>query len=432
MSIAPQGGGEALLPTTAVLPGHREEAPTYSLPVTRQHHSMVLRVVNGRFPLALPPPIVRFQNNEDRRKFFLSDMRDSRGSVMIRTGLVGLAVGAGVCYCIYRVTSRRSKNHGAAAETKEGNVQEERESSPTSVSCGARQMAAPESSLLQQVSGIPVISSMVRDDSASLQQGMDLSKSAHGLEAHHIQNLINLLESTKDPSIQEQVLITLSNSAAFSNNQDIIRNLGGLAVVGKMLSVPVTKVKEKALNALNNLSMNIKNQEEIKIHISKVCEEMDSSPLNSELQLAALRFVTNMSVTNYYHYMMIHSIPCLLHLLLEGNERIQVQVLKVLVNLSANPAMTEHLLNAQAPFLLSLFDSCINKEVLLRVLVFATNLTKHMQRDKNIMVHHHSEDSIFSVLWGNPTECAHKLASLLYHHDTEVKEQVAQLIMQQC
>ncbi|KAF7246669.1 Armadillo repeat-containing protein 10 [Varanus komodoensis] len=111
----------------------------------------------------------------------------------------------------------------------------------------------------------------------------------------------------------------------------------------------------------------------------------------------------------------------------------QVQVLKVLVNLSANPDITEHLLNAQAPFLLSLFDSCIDKDVLLRVLIFATNLTKHMKKDKRTTVpHKYSEDSIFSVLWGSSTMYVQKLAFLLLHQDPEVKEQVAELIMQQC
>ncbi|XP_042324612.1 armadillo repeat-containing protein 10 isoform X2 [Sceloporus undulatus] len=264
------------------------------------------------------------------------------------------------------------------------------------------------------------------------QKGTDLSNSTHDFGADDIRNLIHLLESTEDPAIQEQVLITLSNSAAFSVNQDIIRNLGGLSVVGKMLSVPLDSVKEKALNALNNLSMNIKNQEVIKIYIAKVCGVTYLAPLNSELQLAGLRLLTNMSVTNNYHYMMTSSIPDFLHLLSGGNERTQVQVLKLLVNLSANPDMTEHLLNAQAPFLLSLCDSCTNKDVLLRVLVFITNLTKHMKKDKSTVHSEYNEDSVFSVLWGNSTLCAQKLAYLLHHHDTEVREQVAELIMQQC
>ncbi|XP_074428787.1 armadillo repeat-containing protein 10 isoform X2 [Larus michahellis] len=171
--------------------------------------------------------------------------------------------------------------------------------------------------------------------------------STHTMDADALQKLIHLLQATDDPLIQEQALITLSNSAAFSVNQDIIRNLDGLSVIGGMLSDSVPKVKEKALNALNNLSMNIKNQEEIQVYITQVCRNVESAPLNSDLQLAALRLLTNMSVTGDYHHKMINSIPCFLHLLSEGTERTQIQVLKVLVNLSANPAMTKHLLRAQ-------------------------------------------------------------------------------------
>ncbi|XP_053114469.1 armadillo repeat-containing protein 10 isoform X3 [Hemicordylus capensis] len=280
---------------------------------------------------------------------FLVGMRNSRGS----TGLVvGLVVGAGVCYWLYRVTSRRRRRKsGGAGKLVAGTKGERLRNDPSlasqSLLSGEYEVAGSESGLLQQASGMSVISSTLLKDSRSLRQGVDLPKPSDNLEVHHIQKLINLLESTEDPSIQEQALVTLSNSAAFSVNQDIIRNVGGISVIGKTLSVPIAKVKEKALNALNNLSMNIKNQEEIKIYITKVCEETHSSPLNSELQLAGLRFLTNMSVTNYYHYMMTSSVPCFLHLLLEGNERTQIQVLKVLVNLSANPTMTEHLLNAQ-------------------------------------------------------------------------------------
>ncbi|NWI17587.1 ARM10 protein, partial [Crypturellus soui] len=162
-----------------------------------------------------------------------------------------------------------------------------------------------------------------------------------------LQKLLHLLQSTDDPLIQEQALITLSNRAAFSVNHDIIRNLDGISIIGRMLSDCIPRVKEKVLNALNNLSMNIKNQKEIQVYIVQVCKDIESASLNSDLQLAGLRLLTNMSVTSDYHHMMINSIPCFLHLLSEGNERTQIQVLKVLVNLSDNPAMTRHILQAQ-------------------------------------------------------------------------------------
>ncbi|KAM3833268.1 armadillo repeat-containing protein 10 [Vipera latastei] len=332
-----------------------------------------------------------------------------------RAGLVGLAAAAaGVAYGFYLATSRRS---GGRASPGSGGL----EGRPDDPGGGGEASGAP---------------GLLSPDRAPLggapKGGAELSKSPHGvLEPHQIKGLLGLLESTEDTLVQEQILVTLSNSAAFSVNQDIIRNLGGLSVIGKMLSAPATNVKQKALNALNNLSMNPKNQEELKIYITKVCEEVDTSSVNSELQLAALRFLTNISVTSDYHYRMTSFIPSFLHLLFEGNERTQVQVLKVLVNLSANPAMAEPLLNSQAPLLLSLLDSCINKDILLRVLAFATNLRKSMKNEEAYAIQNrYNEDSIFSALSGNSLY-TQRLASLLHHYDAEVKEQVAKLILQQ-
>ncbi|KAM6420745.1 LOW QUALITY PROTEIN: armadillo repeat-containing protein 10 [Pluvialis apricaria] len=255
--------------------------------------------------------------------------------------------------------------------------------------------------------------------------------STHTMDADALQKLIHLLQATDDPLIQEQALITLSNSAAFSVNQDIIRNLDGLSVIGGMLSDCVPKVKEKALNALNNLSMNTKNQGEIQVYITQVCRNVESAPLNSDLQLAGLRLLTNMSVTSDYHHKMINSIPCFLRLLSEGTERTQIQVLKVLVNLSANAAMTRHLLRAQMPSLLLLFDNCINRDILLRALTFAANLKKNVNNEDGTTIQdQYHEGSIFFTLCRDSTPFAQKLASLLHHPDTEVKEQVVRILTQ--
>lgn len=60
------------------------------------------------------------------------------------------------------------------------------------------------------------------------------------------------------------------------------------------------------------------------VYITQVCRTVESAPLNSDVQLAGLRLLTNMSVTSDYHQKMINSIPCFLHLLSEGTERTQV------------------------------------------------------------------------------------------------------------
>ncbi|XP_065488361.1 armadillo repeat-containing protein 10 isoform X2 [Caloenas nicobarica] len=285
-------------------------------------------------------------------------MGERRGAAVRAAAAVVL--GAGACYCLWRLAAGGRRGPRAAAGTAPG----------------------PPS-----------------DNSTPV--------STHTMDADALQKLIHLLQVTDDPLIQEQALITLSNSAAFSVNQDIIRNLDGLSVIGGMLSDCIPKVKEKALNALNNLSMNIKNQEEIQVYITQVCRSVESASLNSDLQLAGLRLLTNMSVTSDYHHKMINSIPCFLHLLSEGTERTQV------------------------PSLLLLFDTCINRDILLRALVFATNLKKNMRiEDGTGIQDQYSEDSIFFTLCRDSTPFAQKLASLLHHPDTEVKEQVVRILTQ--
>ncbi|XP_039917407.1 armadillo repeat-containing protein 10 [Hirundo rustica] len=307
-------------------------------------------------------------------------MWEPRGAA-VRAAAAALLLGAGACYCLWRLAAGGRRGRRAAA---------------------ARGPPADSSS----------------------------SVSTHTMDVDGLQKLIHLLQATDDPLIQEQALITLSNSAAFSVNQDIIRNLDGLSVIGGMLSNSVPKVKEKVLNALNNLSMNIKNQEEIQVFITQVCRTVESAPLNSDVQLAGLRLLTNMSVTSDYHQKMINSIPGFLNLLSKGTERTQIQVLKVLVNLSANPDMTRHLLRAQVPSFVLLFDNHINRDILVRALAFAANLKKNMNNEEGIMIEEYSEGSIFFTLCRDSAPFAQRLASLLHHPDTEVKEQVVRILTQ--
>ncbi|XP_023571627.1 armadillo repeat-containing protein 10-like isoform X1 [Octodon degus] len=199
--------------------------------------------------------------------------------------------------------------------------------------------------------------------------------------AEQLQKLLYLLESTEDPVITERALVTLGNSAAFSGNQAIIRELGGIPIVGNKINSPNHSIKEKALNALNNLSVNVENQGKIKVFVHQVCEDVLSGPLDSAVQLAGLRLFTNMTVTNEHQHMLSGYAADLFRVLLTGNGTTKVQVLKLLVNLSENPAMTEGLLTAQVDLsFLSLFDGHTAQEILLRVLTLFQNINNCLQR----------------------------------------------------
>ncbi|XP_005377276.1 PREDICTED: armadillo repeat-containing protein 10 isoform X2 [Chinchilla lanigera] len=242
------------------------------------------------------------------------------------------------------------------------------------------------------------------------------------LNAEQLQKLLYLLESTEDPIITERALVTVGNSAAFSTNQAIIRELGGIPVVANKINSPNHSIKEKALNALNNLSVNVENQIKIKTFISQVCEDVLSGPLDSAVQLAGLRLLTNMMVTDEHQHMLSGYIADLFRVLLTGNGTTKVQVLKLLVNLSENPAMTEGLLSAQvgSPFL-SLVDGCVAQEILLRVLTLFQNINNCLRAGgRPAGQPPFPNGSLFSLLYGE--ECVQKMQALVYHHDVDVRE----------
>lgn len=57
----------------------------------------------------------------------------------------------------------------------------------------------------------------------------------------------------------------------------------------------------------------------LQVYVQQVCEEVFADPLNSAVQLAGLRLLTNMTVTNNYQHLLSSYITGLLHLLLTGN-----------------------------------------------------------------------------------------------------------------
>ncbi|KAM6152675.1 LOW QUALITY PROTEIN: armadillo repeat-containing protein 10 [Erethizon dorsatum] len=244
------------------------------------------------------------------------------------------------------------------------------------------------------------------------------------LSAEQLQKLLYLLESTEDPIITERALVTLGNSAAFSTNQAIIRELGGIPIVGNKINSLNHSIKEKALNALNNLSVNVENQIKIKVFIRQVCEEVLTGPLDSAVQLAGLRLLTNMTVTNEHQHALHGYVADLFRVLLTGNGNTKVQVLKLLVNLSENPAMTEGLLSAQVDSsFLSLFDGHVAQELLLRVLTLFQNINNCLSVGGPVAVQPpFPKGSLFSLLYGE--ECVQKMKALVHHHDADVDKVV--------
>ncbi|XP_034820581.1 armadillo repeat-containing protein 10 isoform X2 [Pan paniscus] len=336
----------------------------------------------------------------------------------------GLLLGAGACYCIYRLTRGRRRGD------RELGIRSSKSAGGTAgFPAGALEEGTSEGQLCGR-SARPQTGGTWESQWSKTSQPEDLTDGSYDdvLNAEQLQKLLYLLESAEDPVIIERVLITLGNNAAFSVNQAIIRELGGIPIVANKINHSNQSIKEKALNALNNLSVNVENQIKIKIYISQVCEDVFSGPLNSAVQLAGLRLLTNMTVTNDHQHMLHSYITDLFQVLLTGNGNTKVQVLKLLLNLSENPAMTEGLLRAQVDSsFLSLYDSHVAKEILLRVLTLFQNIKNCLKIEGHLAAQPtFTEGSLFFLLHGE--ECAQKIRALVDHHDAEVKEKVVTVI----
>lgn len=359
----------------------------------------------------------------------------------------GLVIGAGACYCIYRLTRGRKEkddDDGEDSTSESGSADvEDSEDSPDSMSndwsddddddsdskgivwyppwarigteAGTRARARARARATRARRAVQKRASPNSDDTI--------------LSPQELQKVLCLVEISEKPYILEAALIALGNNAAYAFNRDIIRELGGLSVVAKILNTRDPIVKEKALIVLNNLSVNTENQRRLKIYMNQVCDDTVTSRLNSSVQLAGLRLLTNMTVTNDYQHLLANSITDFFRLFAMGNEETKFQVLKLLLNLAENPAMPTDLLRAQVPLALyAIFHKKENTEYILKLVVIFDNILDNFKWEEyNPAQTYFNENSLFFFLKGFQL-CADKILGIDSQHDFLVKVKVGKLM----
>ncbi|XP_006901215.1 PREDICTED: armadillo repeat-containing X-linked protein 3 [Elephantulus edwardii] len=355
----------------------------------------------------------------------------------------GLVIGAGACYCIYRLTKGRKQNKDKMAEGRPGdmdatggryndwsdddNDDDDDDSNENKgivwyppwarigTEAGTRARARARARATRARRAVQKRASPNSDDTI--------------LSPLELQKVLCLVEMSEKPYILEAALIALGNNAAYAFNRDIIRDLGGLPIVAKILNTRDPIVKEKALIVLNNLSVNAENQRRLKVYMNQVCDDTVMSRLNSSVQLAGLRLLTNMTVTNEHQHMLANSISEFFRLFLAGNEETKFQVLKLLLNLAENPAMTRELLRAQVSSSLgSLFNKKENKDIILKLLIVFENINEHFKLEENEPTQNHfGEGSLFFFLKEFQV-CADKVLGIESNHDFLVKVKVGKFM----
>lgn len=328
--------------------------------------------------------------------------------------LLGIVAGAGASYGLYKLL-----NGGGFRKNRKGTLCDS--SSVSKSECA--EVSLQPGTLLAKVSGLDLLCARpVTSKSVEI-------TSAGNLEPQHLKMLLSCLQTSNNQEDRCRILLTLGNASAFTVNQNLIREYDGIAIITGFLSDLAPEVRVQSLNALNNLSMNIQNQEQLKVYVPKVLELIETSPVNCELQLSALRLLTNLSVTDKHQHLLKESIKLLLSLLVVGNEALQVQALKVLVNLSSNPDMMDDIVQVQAPAsLLLLFDRRTVPPVLLRLLTFVGNLRSWRPSAQVAHELRQKQDSLYRLLLDESSQLHSRVLPLLSHPDEEIRLQVARVL----
>ncbi|XP_062038936.1 armadillo repeat-containing X-linked protein 1 [Lepus europaeus] len=249
------------------------------------------------------------------------------------------------------------------------------------------------------------------------------------LSTPDLQKVLNILERTNDPFIQEVALVTLGNNAAYSFNQNAIRELGGVPIIAKLIKTKDPIIREKTYNALNNLSVNAENQGKIKTYISQVCDDTMVCRLDSAVQMAGLRLLTNMTVTNHYQHLLSYSFPDFFALLFLGNHFTKIQIMKLIINFTENPAMTRELVSCKVPSeLISLFNKEWDREILLNILTLFENINDNIKSEGLASSRKEfSRNSLF-FLFKESGVCVKKIRALANHSDLVVKVKVLKVL----
>lgn len=174
------------------------------------------------------------------------------------------------------------------------------------------------------------------------------------LTPYESRSLVALLHCQDDQKIA-RTLVTISNLAAFTRNQDLLREAGILLILPSLLSHSDHQVQLAAVRAAANLALNTGNMKEMEQTVLEMVQLADNSHrLESEPELLSQVFLslTNLAVLPDWHQHFHPLLPRLLQLVsltADSNrfkEGVKLQCLRLLVNLACNDDNIGHLLGA--------------------------------------------------------------------------------------
>ncbi|XP_052591885.1 G-protein coupled receptor-associated sorting protein 1 [Peromyscus californicus insignis] len=202
------------------------------------------------------------------------------------------------------------------------------------------------------------------------------------ISSEEFEELLLIMDRNQDPFIHEISKIAMGMRSASPFTRDFIRNSGVISLIEALLNYPSSRVRTTFLENMVRVSPPYPDLNMIQTYVCQVCEDTFDYDLDSSDQLSGLTMITHLTATSDYHKMVAKYLSGFFYLLSSGNTKTRLQVLKLLLNLSENLAMTKHLLTTES---MSEFMALFNKEDsndnVQIVLAIFDNISKNIQKE---------------------------------------------------
>jgi len=197
------------------------------------------------------------------------------------------------------------------------------------------------------------------------------------LTLYEAKSLVALLHA-KDCSTLQRALVTISSCAAFTQNQDSLREAGCVMRFQHLVIHSDRSVKLAALQALANMALNTTNQREMEHIVPLIVSQFEGDEIvefDEDLTHQLLVTLTNIAALTDWHHHYIASLPNLFDLIESSSTKVCMQALRLLINLSTNEHMIQYLHSANATaYLWKLLDANQPEDKLLRVVTLLANI----------------------------------------------------------
>jgi len=240
------------------------------------------------------------------------------------------------------------------------------------------------------------------------------------LTPYESKTLVALLHSNDKEKIAK-TLITISNCAAFTRNQDTLREAGVLVRLPSLLADSNRSVQLAALTACANLALNTGNMKEMEpaVMVLVLIAENRSRDQDHEFLSNTLLALTNIAVLPDWHHHFYSLTSRLLNLWQFAPSAVKSQALRLLINLTCNDETIPHLLFSECEdSIMSTIARSTPDDLLLRSTTLLSNI--YISSSRQALSEPGEPGTLQYILFGSRKgEIVREAGWLMENHNTD-------------